>query len=163
MVFVWPNRDSNPRSTTIEASTPTIPPPMRLKFSIGTFINIINKKWAQISTATTWPWIVQVIFFFSKFIPIRYFVVKFSKLFATLPFYMNFRGQIENQVSDYRLLRSSSLWLIWFDFLCLTLLSAIFLLYHGGRSWSTKREPPTMSKQLVSFITCGCESSVPFL
>ena len=24
------------------------------------------------------------------------------------------------------------------------------------------REPPTMGKQLVSFITCGCESSVPF-
>ena len=74
---------------------------MRLKFSIGTFINIINKKWAQISTAATWP--------FSKFIPISYFVVKLSKLFATLPFYMNFRGQIENQVSDYRLLGASSL------------------------------------------------------
>jgi hypothetical protein len=23
-------------------------------------------------------------------------------------------------------------------------------------------EPPTMSKQLVNFITCGCESSAPF-
>jgi hypothetical protein len=23
--------------------------------------------------------------------------------------------------------------------------------------------PPTMGKQLVNFITCGCESSVPFL
>jgi hypothetical protein len=28
---------------------------------------------------------------------------------------------------------------------------------------STRREPPTMGKQLVSFITCGCESSAPFL
>jgi hypothetical protein len=27
---------------------------------------------------------------------------------------------------------------------------------------STRREPPTMGKQLVSFITCGCESSAHF-
>jgi hypothetical protein len=47
--------------------------------------------------------------FFSKFIPIIYFVDQISKLFATLPFYMNFKGQIENQVSDYRLLGASSL------------------------------------------------------
>ena len=26
----------------------------------------------------------------------------------------------------------------------------------------TRREPPTMGKQLVNFITCGCESSAPF-
>jgi hypothetical protein len=24
-------------------------------------------------------------------------------------------------------------------------------------------EPPIMGKQLVNFITCGCESSAPFL
>ena len=41
-------------------------------------------------------------------------------------------------------------------------LSAIFQLYHatsfsgGRRSWNTRREPPTMGKQLVNFITCGC-------
>ena len=29
----------------------------------------------------------------------------------------------------------------------------------GGDS---RREPPTMGKQLVSFITCGCESCAPF-
>ena len=29
----------------------------------------------------------------------------------------------------------------------------------GGRS---RRESPTMGKQLVNFITCGCESSAPF-
>jgi hypothetical protein len=29
----------------------------------------------------------------------------------------------------------------------------------GGRN---RREPPTMDKQLVNFITCGCESSAPF-
>jgi hypothetical protein len=28
--------------------------------------------------------------------------------------------------------------------------------FSGGRSRSTKREPPTMGKQLVKFITCGC-------
>jgi len=27
---------------------------------------------------------------------------------------------------------------------------------------STRREPPTIGKQLVNFITCGCESSAPF-
>jgi hypothetical protein len=26
--------------------------------------------------------------------------------------------------------------------------------FSGGRSW---REPPTMGKQLVNFITCGCK------
>jgi len=48
----------------------------------------------------------------------------------------------------------------------LTPLSAIFQLYHGlsgERSRSTRREPPTMGKQLLSFITCGCESSALFL
>jgi hypothetical protein len=34
--------------------------------------------------------------------------------------------------------------------------------FSGGRSRSTRREPPTMGKQLISFITCGCESSVLF-
>jgi hypothetical protein len=29
--------------------------------------------------------------------------------------------------------------------------------FSGGRSRSTRREPPTMGKQLVNFITCGCE------
>ena len=31
--------------------------------------------------------------------------------------------------------------------------------FSGGGSRS---EPPTMDKQLVNFITCGCESSAPF-
>ena len=35
--------------------------------------------------------------------------------------------------------------------------------FSGGRSRSTLREPPTMGKQLVNFITCGCQSSAPFL
>jgi hypothetical protein len=34
--------------------------------------------------------------------------------------------------------------------------------FSGGRSLSTRREPPTMCKQLVNFITCGCDSSPPF-
>jgi hypothetical protein len=36
-------------------------------------------------------------------------------------------------------------------------------IFSNGRSRSTRREPPTMGKQLVNFITCGFESSAPFL
>jgi hypothetical protein len=28
--------------------------------------------------------------------------------------------------------------------------------FSGGRSRNTRREAPTMGKQLVNFITCGC-------
>jgi hypothetical protein len=31
-----------------------------------------------------------------------------------------------------------------------------------GRSRSAWREPPTMSKQLINFITWGCQSGAPF-
>ena len=53
------------------------------------------------------------------------------------------------------------------DLLRLTPLSAIYQLYHddsssGGRSWNTRRQPPTMGKQLVNFIICGCDSVHPF-
>jgi hypothetical protein len=34
--------------------------------------------------------------------------------------------------------------------------------FNGGGSRITRREPPTLGKQLVNFITCGCESSAPF-
>ena len=34
--------------------------------------------------------------------------------------------------------------------------------FSGGRSRSTRREPPTTGKQLVNFITCGCDLSAPF-
>jgi hypothetical protein len=34
--------------------------------------------------------------------------------------------------------------------------------FSGGRSWTARREPLTMGKQLVNFIACGCESSAPF-
>ena len=34
--------------------------------------------------------------------------------------------------------------------------------FSGGGSRSTRREPPTMGKQLVNFITCSCESSALF-
>ena len=33
----------------------------------------------------------------------------------------------------------------------------------GGRIRSTRREPSTIGKQQVNFITCGCESIAPFL
>ena len=35
--------------------------------------------------------------------------------------------------------------------------------FSGGGSLSTRREPPTLSKQLISFITCDCRSSALFL
>ena len=35
--------------------------------------------------------------------------------------------------------------------------------FSDGGSRNTRREPPTMGKQLISFITCDCESSAPFL
>ena len=34
--------------------------------------------------------------------------------------------------------------------------------FSGGGSRSTQREPPTMDKQLVSFITSDCQSSARF-
>jgi hypothetical protein len=34
--------------------------------------------------------------------------------------------------------------------------------FSGGGSRSTRREQPTMGKQLVIYITCGCESSALF-
>ena len=34
--------------------------------------------------------------------------------------------------------------------------------FSGGKSRNTQREPPTIGKQLVNSITCGCESSAPF-
>ena len=34
--------------------------------------------------------------------------------------------------------------------------------FSGGGRRSTRREPPTMGMQLVSFITCGCGSSASF-
>ena len=55
-----------------------------------------------------------------------------------------------------------------YEFWCLMPLSAIIFSYimaasfSGGGSRSTRREPPTLGKQLVNFITCGCEASEPF-
>jgi hypothetical protein len=64
-----------------------------------------------------------------------------------------------NLVKQRQILR---IYLIWFE------LNAIFSYimatsFSGGGSRSTRREPPTMGKQLVSFITSECESSAPFL
>jgi len=56
---------------------------------------------------------------------------------------------------------------IRFDFWCFNTtfsnISAISWrpVFSGRRSRSTRREPSTMGKQLVNFITCGCESSAP--
>ena len=60
---------------------------------------------------------------------------------------------------------------VWFDDLIYCVLRHFQLYFsynmaasfNGGRSRSTRRELPTMGKQLGSFITCGCDSSTPFL
>ena len=50
-----------------------------------------------------------------------------------------------------------------FDFWCFnaTFSNIMTTSFRDGRSRSTRREQPTMGKQLVIFITCGCESSAP--
>jgi len=50
----------------------------------------------------------------------------------------------------------------WVDLILFIVFNATFSNI-SAISWSTWREPPTMGKQLVNFITCGCESSAPFL
>ena len=60
---------------------------------------------------------------------------------------------------------------VWFDFIWFILLNATFSNI-AAISWQpvlvvesrrTRKEPPTMGKQLVSFIACECESSAPCL
>ena len=88
---------------------------------------------------------------------------------GTVDFYYDYKlfwNSIKTQHLARRLSNSANI-RNWFDLLCLKPLSAIFQLNHGyqlygGRSKSTQREPPTMSKELVNFITCGCESNAPF-
>jgi hypothetical protein len=46
---------------------------------------------------------------------------------------------------------------IWFFVFNATFSYIMVTSFSGGRS---RREPPTMGKQLVNFITCGCESSL---
>jgi hypothetical protein len=50
----------------------------------------------------------------------------------------------------------------WFLVLNATFSYIMATSFSGGRSSSTRREPATIGKQLVNFITCGCESSAPF-
>jgi hypothetical protein len=74
-------------------------------------------------------------------------------------------------IQHYRLFSSVSNLcdLINFDFWCFNAtfsnISAYIMAtsFSGGKSRSTRKEPPTMGKQLVNFITCDCESSAPFL
>ena len=72
---------------------------------------------------------------------------------------------------SYPAILVNSVWDLILIFGVLTPLSTIFQLqmyimatsFNGGGSRSTRREPPTMGKQLVNFITCDCDSSAPFL
>ena len=50
------------------------------------------------------------------------------------------------------------------DFLCVnsTFSNIMVTCFSGGGSWSTRRDPSTLGKQLVNFITCGYESIAPF-
>ena len=59
------------------------------------------------------------------------------------------------------------LFIIGFDLMCLSHSQQYFSYimatsFSGGESLSTQKEQPTMGKQLVNFIICGCESSAPF-
>jgi hypothetical protein len=49
--------------------------------------------------------------------------------------------------------------LIWFLVFNATFSNIMVTSFSGGRN---RREPPIMGKQLVNFITCGCDSSAPF-
>ena len=50
----------------------------------------------------------------------------------------------------------------WFIVFNATFIYIMATRFSGGRSRSTRREPLTMGKQLVNFITCGYESSALF-
>jgi hypothetical protein len=50
----------------------------------------------------------------------------------------------------------------WFIVFNATFIYIMATRFSGGRNQSTWREPPTMGKQLVNLITCGCESSALF-
>jgi hypothetical protein len=58
-----------------------------------------------------------------------------SKLCVTPPFSINFRCQIENQVSDYRLLGASSCWPLLFILLLLTIIVYPFIVDHDWLSF----------------------------
>ena len=56
-------------------------------------------------------------------------------------------------------------WQIFYlDFWCFnaTFSNIMATSFSGGGSQSTRREPPTLGKQLVNFMTCSCESSASF-
>jgi hypothetical protein len=73
-------------------------------------------------TAATWHWVFNISSFFQQFYTTKKFELKWalvgelSKLFVTLPFSLSFRSQIENQVSNCKLLRASSF--MCFELIC---------------------------------------------
>ena len=86
--------------------------------------------------------------------------------------YSLFRREYITRISQVQKLQYSKLLtkvkidLIWFLVFNATFskhFSYILVIsFSGGRSRSSRREPPNMGKQLANFITCDCESSAPF-
>ena len=75
--------------------------------------------------------------------------------------------QLWNIRSMYIIHAAAKFWLIdWFLVFTATFQQYFSYMmatsFNGGRSQSSRREPPTMGKKLVNFITCRCESSAPF-
>ena len=73
---------------------------------------------------------------------------------STYELYMYFVGKCGMHLYNHHIIRNGQK-IIYFSYIMATSFS-------GGRSRSTRREPPTMGKQLVNSVTCGCESSAPF-
>jgi hypothetical protein len=78
-----------------------------------------------------------------------------------MPFVFMLWNSISNVLENTEIIE---MWIkrIW-NFLCLAPLSAIFQLYRGDQfgGGGSRREPQTLGKQLVNFITCGSQLSAP--
>ena len=99
---------------------------LKIEMSLVVNFSFITNHWTQILTAAIWQWVVEHIFwvflwdlgilwdknhikiFCSEIWVEMIFGWPTFKICVTPPFSINFRSQIENQVSDYRLLGASS-------------------------------------------------------
>jgi hypothetical protein len=95
---------------------------------------------------------------------------------------ISYHRYVLTRVEDPRINKSTIIprTMIWFDLIWFDLVFLLFNVtfnnisstciswqpatsFSGGRSRRIRREPPSMGKQLVNFITCNCEWSAPFL